>query len=432
VIKAVSSELHATRKAMVQVPQEGPRIGPHALADAKRGNQFRLGINRDVNPLVAKFRRIARTHVAPFLSDVAPNFVNLQIPGLQVPHPCVHETGAAFSGDEQKTHDGVSVQPREPFRTADRAALKQAMQRTLCVIGIRNEGISRQFGVRFAEGGIAGLAAPALDAALTEVPKSFTGLVLAFSAGHGFSPLAFCGESRQNILGSEERLTPRFGLAPQPVSAGSGAFSQLFNWWRRHRHLRFATARRLDHVGPFVFDSKKSLAFGFRSEYSCCKYIVDRIASIKRSTLAVFRFNKAILNHAFQRCADRSQRVGFVTPKVKADFYQSIPNIREAKPVAFVGGKHQFNYVLKPAAFGFHVINQSLAGFPLIFGKHRKNGKNQLLCFAKFHFGLVALAGQECATLHEVGEHFPIVNRLLYIHNEVYYETNVYSCQEKS
>src|SRR5579863_995844 len=34
VVQSVGGELHATGKAMVQVPQEGPRIRAHALADA--------------------------------------------------------------------------------------------------------------------------------------------------------------------------------------------------------------------------------------------------------------------------------------------------------------------------------------------------------------------------------------------------------------
>jgi hypothetical protein len=60
---------------------------------------------------------------------------------------------------------------------------------------------------------------------LTEVPEFLAGLVLAFGARHGASPLAFCGETSQNILGSEAWVTPRFGLAPAPVSLGAGALS---------------------------------------------------------------------------------------------------------------------------------------------------------------------------------------------------------------
>jgi hypothetical protein len=36
------------------------------------------------------------------------------------------------------------------------------------------------------------------------------------------SPLAFCGETSQNILGSETWVTPRFGLAPTPLAQKPG------------------------------------------------------------------------------------------------------------------------------------------------------------------------------------------------------------------
>src|SRR5438477_2756443 len=109
----------------------------------------------------------------------------------------------------------------------DRATFQKAMQCTRCRFGIRRHRVSRQFCVRLTESRIARRAAPALNAPLTEVSKSLAGLVLALEAGHWVSPLAFCRETSQNTFGSEAWVTPRFGLAPPPVSAGSGALNQL-------------------------------------------------------------------------------------------------------------------------------------------------------------------------------------------------------------
>ena len=110
--------------------------------------------------------------------------------------------------------------------------------RTRCRIRIRQQGFAGQSRVRFAESGFTGIAAPALNPALTEVTKSLAGLVLASEAGHGFSPLAFCGEKPQNQFGSRSWLTPRFGLAPTPVSAEAGALSCYLaanRWGPLHR-----------------------------------------------------------------------------------------------------------------------------------------------------------------------------------------------------
>src|SRR5438270_8836303 len=95
--------------------------------------------------------------------------------------------------------------------------------------------------VGIGKGRIAGCAAPALDTVLTVVTEPLGGSVITSDAGHGRSPLAFCGESRQNLFGSGLRLTPRFGLAPTTVRAAAGAFNQQLVVWRGARH-RFLPA----------------------------------------------------------------------------------------------------------------------------------------------------------------------------------------------
>src|SRR6202035_4645741 len=90
-------------------------------------------------------------------------------------------------------------------------------------VGPTEHGCASQPGMGFAKGGFAGSAAPALDSALAKVPKTLAGCVVTAGAGHLISPLALSGETSQNALGSEAWVTPRFGLAPQPVQAGSGA-----------------------------------------------------------------------------------------------------------------------------------------------------------------------------------------------------------------
>src|SRR5205807_2863780 len=128
-------------------------------------------------------------------------------------------------------------QTRQPFGTANRASLQKTLNRSLRKFRLRNHCGACQLGVRFTESGFTGIAAPPLNAAFTEVAELLAGLVLAFAAGHGVSPLAFCEETSQNIFGSEAWVTPRFGLAPPTVTAADGAHHQLANWWRHLPHL---------------------------------------------------------------------------------------------------------------------------------------------------------------------------------------------------
>ncbi len=59
----------------------------------------------------------------------------------------------------------------------------------------------------------AGSAAPVLNSALADISEPPRGSVFASGAGHGFSPLDFCGDRPQNLFGFRSWLTPRFGLA---------------------------------------------------------------------------------------------------------------------------------------------------------------------------------------------------------------------------
>src|SRR5207244_4825800 len=152
--------------------------------------------------------------------------INLQIFAGKISHSIIHQTRTVFASDNKQPHDGVAIQAREPFCAANRATFNKTLNRTDHRIGFRQHHVPRQLRVRFAESRFAGIAAPALNPVLTEVPKSLASLTLASEAGHGLSPLAFCGEKPQNQFGSRSWLTPRFGLAPTPVSAEAGALNQ--------------------------------------------------------------------------------------------------------------------------------------------------------------------------------------------------------------
>ena len=231
--QAICSQLHAIRKTTVQVPQKFCRILPRTLANAEGRNQFGFRINGHENPLISNFKGIAAADSPRLLLHEGPDFVNLQVPAVQLAHSRIHQALAAMPRQNQQPHDGVAIQSRESFCAADRAAFHKALNCADRRIGSRQHRVTGKFRVKFAESGFAGIAAPALNAALTEVAESFAGLVLASDAGHGFSPLAFCGEKPQNQFGSRSWLTPRFGLAPPPVSAGSGALVKHYDlgWW---------------------------------------------------------------------------------------------------------------------------------------------------------------------------------------------------------
>ncbi len=373
VIQSVCGELYAIGHALMQVPQEGPRIGTNALADAKRRHQFGLRVNRNVNPLVANFGRVAASHVAPFFATVRPNLINLQIPGVEVPHSRVHQSGTAFASDKQEAHDRVPIQSSEPFGAADRAALKKALQRPCSGIRAGTHGAKRRSGLRFAEGCTTGIAAPALNAALTEVTESLAGLVLASETGHGFSPLDFCAELSHNEFGSGLWFTPRFGLALPTALTGDRAVScYLTSWWRSGHGLlprfscraaslqrlrdsylgpksillarKFVGAKLLNRRGPCI----ESFFLSLFSYFVRCRELLrsrtdsqaDPLVFDGPRTQPLIRHHYAIFNEPVNRSSDRSIR-RFIRVNREAEFFEGAIDFTGVQP--FLAGAPKYS-----------------------------------------------------------------------------------------
>ena len=406
VVQSVGGELHAIRKPMIQIPQESGGIGTEALANAKRGNQFGFRVNGDIYPLVTDLGGFAFADAPCFLLNERPDFINLQIPRLQVSHSRIHHAGAALSRDNEQPHDCISVQSRQSLRAANRAAFQKAMQRTLCRNGIRRHRIARQFVVGLAEGGIAGSAAPALNAALTEVAKFLADLVLAFGAGHGVSPLAFCGETSQNTLGSEAWVTPRFGLAPPTVRAADGAhFASVYplGWNDGHFH-RWTVRREVDrndylHWSPSFLKrsvlrargvSIKSFLLGrfgremrdrlSKNVFALGIAVRDNLPFPSKTALefAVFcRFQFSSTLHP-SHCGMNRGHVIFIGTQVEPHFAQQIAHQFGSKEGA---GAVDF----EAAHYRSHCIRQAEGFLARLFGDQRRKSLNRPKQLRLFH-----------------------------------------------
>jgi len=181
----IGGQLHTmVSDSAPNVGHEGLRVFARPLADQERRNQFSVSVQSDENPLVAELCRIALADVARLLHQEGPDFIALETATRQFAHFLVHQFLAAFASHDQKAHDRVPVQACQSFRGSDRAALKQALQRPCSGIRGGAHASKRRSGLRFAKGGTTGIAAPALNAALTKVTEPLAGLVLASNAGH--------------------------------------------------------------------------------------------------------------------------------------------------------------------------------------------------------------------------------------------------------
>jgi hypothetical protein len=224
-VETVSRQLNLLSKTPVQIANESHGADHCALSDKVRRNQLGVCVLSNKNPLVTSLGTIALADLALLLGNETPNFVTLHVAAVEVMELRVQQFFASLANGFEQTHDCVPVEAGKTFRAANRAAFKKAMNRTDCRVRTRNHRVSCEFRVGFAEGGITGSAAPALDAPFTEIAEPLTSLVLASGTRHGLFSACVLREKPYNHFGSGVRLTPRSGLAPQPVRAGYGAVS---------------------------------------------------------------------------------------------------------------------------------------------------------------------------------------------------------------
>jgi hypothetical protein len=98
-----------------------------AFAHKKRRNELGVRIKGHENPLVAKLCRIVLPNVPSFLAYKRPDFVTLDSTARQLTHTRIQQPFASLSCHDEQTHDGIAIQPGEPFCGSDRAAFKQAL-----------------------------------------------------------------------------------------------------------------------------------------------------------------------------------------------------------------------------------------------------------------------------------------------------------------
>lgn len=372
VSKSIGRNLRAAFDAVVQIPQKLIRVRTETLAHMECGNQFSLGIDSDKHPLIADLGSVNLPDAAILFAHESPNLIDLQIPGPKVAHTNVHQSGAALTGHDEQAHDRVAVESGKAFRGADRAAFDKTGQRTRCRVGPGHERIACQSFVGFREAHFTGSAFPALNAPFAEGSSFHADRVLASDTGHGLFSACVEREKPYNRFGSGLRLTPRFGLAPQPVSAGSGALNvegYLARWLNGNYHRGTVGSegdlnRDLHCIPPFSCRSVLQALSGsylksfilLRDRAKSRHISTRKTAGSARVASSLFQLHRrmrsrslpcfsAVLNgftrislfrKAIQNCVDRRKRIG-VLCQTSAKFVQFLSHVARCERIARCG-----------------------------------------------------------------------------------------------
>jgi hypothetical protein len=425
---SVAGKLENTLRSGAKIAHEIPRGVRVSVANVVRNNQFGFAVQRKPRPNGAPlFRRIG---AQPFFmaSHEGMHFVGLHQIRTNVPNRMVKQPLAFVSGAYHQIQDRADVQSSYAGDRTHAHAFHHHFEHAGS--GVNVSVVRFEFFNRLGEGSRAGLAAPALNAALTEVAELLAGLVLAFGAGHEVSPLAFCGETSQNRFSrSEAWVTPRFGLAPTPVQAEAGALIQLLSvWWRScHRPVpcflkRSALVTRgVSHLCPKSFSLFRVL-------------LVIGCEIVKKYGLAIIgqaRFNFPVIYHAPKCCRDGRKRIGFVRAEIEPCFNEFFANCTQGvsdTEILFEDSSDRLDQ--RSIGFYYRVIDFFFdPALPfLTIRNHRERGVDVLPNLREFIVGLLPLNPQLAVSL-QLGFQYFFVVRLSHLKE---YATMSNISQEKS
>jgi len=414
--ESVGGELHLIPQTARQIADKTACAVHRALSDEVGSNQLGFRIHSHKNPLVADLVRVGiASDAALFLLNEGPDFVALDIATAKVAQSGIEQARTALSNHFQETQDGVPVQPRESFGAADRAALNKTLDRPCRSILVGTHGPKRRLRLGLAEGNFAGIAAPALDSTLAVGTEPLAGFVLTSGTSHGVSPLDFGGEKPHTHFGSGVRLTPRSGLAPQPVQAGSGALivkGYPLGWYNGYFHRwTVSSEANLNHyfhcVPPFSLRSVFSALGGL--------YLHQKSLSLPSvvniSVLQNLRFHLVGLCQTLQDRVNGGKGIGIST-HVVAIRDEQVANRDSVSPMGRILsqnisyrvrktgtlGDHLFQFLQSFGAFGFRqeiCIGRDQVGDPL-------NLRVQLVAFNNHFFEPITVEHHSVTVLRQV------------------------------
>ena len=225
----VSGQLNSVvGNSAAKIAHEGLSVFARTLANNKRRNQLRIRVERNIYPLIAKIGRVILSDVLSLLHQKSPQLIALNSTAGQLAHPFIHQLCSAFASLHKQSHDCVAIQAHKPFGAANGTTFQKALNGPCREIRLRDHCGACQLRMRFGESGLTGSAFPTLNFALTKASSANAVCVLASYASH--IGLVFLAGQADNDFAVGIAACPACRLAPQPVSAGSGA---LFREWTR-------------------------------------------------------------------------------------------------------------------------------------------------------------------------------------------------------
>jgi len=133
---AICCKLNAIRQALFQIMHEMVGASGIALSNKPAGNQFRIGVERNPSPHVARaLFPVFWSAVFRFGIDKAPDFVALDSLTVKISENPVLILGTRTSEIAQQLHDCCAMNACHPCHRAKRVAFHQSGNHRLALVG---------------------------------------------------------------------------------------------------------------------------------------------------------------------------------------------------------------------------------------------------------------------------------------------------------
>lgn len=231
--KPITRELVNALSPRPQITHKVPRAVCIAVTNEMRNNKFGFAIQREPSPHAAPFFRSVRAQPFFVASNKSVQFVSLYQIRANRSHCCVKQSLSFVPSSNHQIEDCAAVQARQSGDGTYRRSFHHQFKNTRSRVQIGVVGV-KPFDEGLRESSFAGLAAPTLDSALTEVTELFAVLVLAFQAGH--IRLCFLADVAVEFAWVGIAGHSACRLALSLVAAGGGAL--LSRWGREGLNLQ--------------------------------------------------------------------------------------------------------------------------------------------------------------------------------------------------
>lgn len=180
--KPIGRELKNAFGSRPEIAHKLPSAIGVSIPDVMRNDELRFAVHSNPRPRTAPFWRGIAAQPLFVASNKAVEFVGLDQVRLNPANQAIKQPLALVSRREHEIENRSDVQSRQSGDRTHAHTFHHQLKRTRSRVQIGVVGFEPFDRLR--KSGFAGLAAPALNAALTEVTELFAVLMLAFQAGH--------------------------------------------------------------------------------------------------------------------------------------------------------------------------------------------------------------------------------------------------------